>query len=71
MKAFLWYEIGVVSDRYHSGGSVLIEAETLERAREIALNGETKMKVEKEPDAIFDSTSKTEKLWVFPDAGCC
>lgn len=80
MKAFLWKDIKEVSDNYHTNGSVLIEAETLERAREIAIfNAATpmnpefvKMKgVEKDPDLILTSESRLEKVWVFPNAGCC
>ena len=78
MKAFLWKGIEEVSDNYHTDGSVLIEAETLERARELArIKGwreEDKgpmVGIDAEPDLILDSPSKEEKVWVFPDAGCC
>lgn len=76
MKAFLWDGLEEVSDNYHPHGSVLIEAESLERAREIAVFNKggniIKMNgIEAEPDAIFDSTSLVEKVWVFPNAGCC
>lgn len=79
MKAFLWHNINKVSDNYHANGSVLIEAETVERARELAVfragYGDQKtteqMDVDRDPDAVFDSPSTTEHVWVFPDAGCC
>lgn len=75
MKAFLWYNIDVASLSWHTEGSVLVEAETLSRAREIAviMDGKkaVKMSVDGEPDAVFESSSKEEKIWVFPDAGCC
>lgn len=80
MKAFLWHSISKVSSNYHEHGSVLIEAETVERAREIAvfqdyLDDESPLikmvGVDSDPSAIFESTSTQEKVWVFPDAGCC
>lgn len=73
MKAYLWHGIESVSDNYHERGSVLIEASSIERARELAVIPEfVPMKgVEREPDRIFESDSTEEKVWVFPDAGCC
>lgn len=81
MKAFLWHDIDKVSSNYHERGSVLIEAETIERARELAMVSGSSGWPEKEagpmeditrePDAIFESNSNEEKVWVFPDAGCC
>ncbi len=70
MKAFLWHDIERVSSNYHPGGSVLIEAMSIEMARELALKSYIKG-AEKEPDATFVSSSEVEKIWVFPDAGCC
>lgn len=91
MKAFLWEYVVECSDNYHSEGAVLIEAETLERAREIAFYKQSTgikqtldkndwelvfeshkiVGVEKEPDAVFTSDSKEEKVWIFENAGCC
>ena len=76
MKAYLWHGVEKVSDYYHCGGSVLIEARSLERARQIAVikyenNKEIPMSVSGQPDAIFESGSTEERVWVFPDAGCC
>lgn len=77
MKAFLWQGIDQVCEEYHQNGSVLIEAESLERARSIAVFEETgwglnpMIGVEREPDAIFESSSSTEKVWIFQHTGCC
>lgn len=79
MKAFLWCEVDRVSTSYHENGSVLIEAETIERAREIAfmqnysgdILEEKISPIDRDPDAVFESRSTKEKVWVFPDAGCC
>lgn len=73
MKAYLWHEISKVSDNYHQNGSVLIEADSLERARELAVidGGDPMVGTEREPDLILESNSEVEKVWVFPNAGCC
>lgn len=71
MKAFLWHQIDKVSDNYHEGGGVIIVAETIDRAREIALVGDEKMSIDGEPDYIFDSDLIEEKVIPFPNAGCC
>ena len=36
MKVFVWADVGQCSDSYHSGGGVVVFAETEQRAREIA-----------------------------------
>lgn len=76
MVAYLWHDIKRCSGHYHPEGSVLIVAPTLTRARELAvfkdIDGETaKMDIERSPDAVFKSDYSTEKVWVFPNAGCC
>lgn len=82
MKAFLWQGVKTVSSSYHSGGSVLIEAENVDAARDIAVfeqwdwetdtNAKTKMEgLDRDPDAIFESSAKEPKVWVFENAGCC
>jgi hypothetical protein len=85
MKAFLWHNIDVVSNCFHSDGSVLIVAETVERARELGVltesdyNFETKetttktikMTIDRDPDAVFNANELEEKVFVFPNAGCC
>jgi hypothetical protein len=85
MKAFLWLGLDRVSDRFHSGGSILVVAENIERAREISffetstfniendLYEEKKIKIDtpEKPDAIFESDLTEEKIWIFINAGCC
>ncbi len=79
MKAYLWHDIDKVSENYHERGSVLIQAESLERARELSKCCTDKYRegsysmigTDAEPDAVFECDSTEEKVWVFPDAGCC
>lgn len=72
MKAFLWGGIAQVSDSYHAGGSVLVEAETIEQARKLCKRHNPEINdVSGEPDLILESHSTVEAVWTFPDAGCC
>ena len=71
MKAYLWYDISYASDSYHTEGTVLIEAATLERARELGKETDRNMTIDDEPTKVFKSNSTEEKVWVFPNAGCC
>lgn len=78
IKAYLWVGLKSVSNSYHEWGSVLIQAETVERARELAVitsHGDQRpmQDVSVEPDAVFicEPDNQVEKVWVFPDSGCC
>lgn len=71
MKAFIWHEIKSVSDNYHQEGSVLIIAESIERARQLAFDDGNISGVDSDPDFIFDANNYEEKVVAFPNAGCC
>lgn len=67
MKAFLWHLCKRVSDNYHENGSVLIEAATIERARELAVIetkepvwDEKKVQIRK-GEMVFDEIQKVLK----------
>lgn len=67
MRMFVWEYIGGLTDRWHSGGGLMVVAETVERAREIA-PGNTSG----EPDAVYELEGEPEeKVFIFPDSGCC
>ena len=57
MKAFIWHEITSVSSRYHNEGSVLIIAESIERARQLAFDYGNISGVDRDPDFIFDANN--------------
>ena len=73
MKAFVWKRIEKVSNNYHEDGGLLIIAENLRRAREIAItrDGTPMIGVADEPDFIFEATAYQEEVIAFPDTGCC
>lgn len=74
MNTYIFKYIDQVSENYHSGGGLLIVAESKERAIEL-IDDESYVEVTDEEwaEAIVIKTFKSEKerLITFPDAGCC
>lgn len=70
MKVFVWERIGKVSDREHEDGGLVVFAETLERAIELANQAGAYPKENEHPDTIRE-TEGNEAVFVMPDAGCC
>lgn len=85
MNAYIWQNATDITDRYHSGGGVLIIAPTLERAREVFLRDGTLPGNEfgpgfvpsesnvltTDPDVFYRIEATDERLFLFPNAGCC
>ncbi len=74
MKIFIWNEIEKCSDNYHTEGGLVVIAETEERAREMVSASKCSLQDSEKPDEVFDLTTESdpkEKVFVFPDAGCC
>ena len=72
MKVFIWENVEKCSDNYHSDGGVVVIAETEERAREIAnLEPGCNIQNDEEVSYVVGTYSKKEKVFIFPDAGCC
>jgi hypothetical protein len=72
MKVFVWADVGQCSYSYHSGGGVVVFAETEQRAREIANAHEGCAIQENEaPDDVRDVAGGDERVFIMPDAGCC
>lgn len=81
MKLFLWEELDHLTGRYHSGGGLVIIADSIERAKEIAKEHSDKYQketdgapcfiIDKEPDIILNTDATEEAFYAFPDAGCC
>lgn len=67
MKLFIWQYIEDLTNNYHSGGGLVVVAESLEAAKK--LNYAVK---DKAPDKTFDLVGEVqEEQFVFPDVGCC
>lgn len=72
MKVFVWSDVGQCTDCYHSGGGVVVFAETERRARELANAHEGCAIQENEvPDDVRDVAGGDERVFIMPDAGCC
>ena len=72
MKIFIWKRVGQCSYNYHTEGGVTVIAETEERARELANELEyCDILPEEIPDLVANVDYMNEKVFIFPDAGCC
>jgi len=76
LKLYLWEYVDHVSDNWHPEGGLVVIAEDMKRAMElIYIEGCIKLSSkELEEVIIYDlNPLKTyeEKIYVFPDAGCC
>lgn len=87
MKVFVWNNVAECTDRYHASGGVVVFAETVERARELA-NAEEGCSISPEelPDDVREicvssvviesegsryENDALEAVYIFPDSGCC
>lgn len=79
MQLYIWENVSeFLTDSYHDGGGLAIVAENLPRARELFLAKATspdKRKCEvlsRDPDELYNVDAEAkEKVFIFPDAGCC
>ena len=77
MNIYIWELIGQgLTSNYHSGGGVAVVAPTRERADELlreSARGDDPLDGELDPvDAIYELDGDyEEKVFIFPDAGCC
>lgn len=72
MYIFVWEWIENLTDNYHSGGGLTVVAENLDRAKVIACKeGVSFSKKDSDPVAYALADTHEEKVFVFPDAGCC
>lgn len=84
MKCYIWRRVTGLTDRHHDAGGLVIVAPSLERARELLRAtegvrtevdeyGETPCEAfDRDPDQVYDlAGTPEERVWVFPNAGCC
>lgn len=69
MKIFIWQEVEHLTDNWHHEGGLVIIAESFERACSLAPN--QCIPTESGPDFVADIVSDEEKVFIFPNAGCC
>jgi hypothetical protein len=72
MKVFVWEDISNLTDNYHSDGGLIVFAETVERAIEMAIEqGVTFHESELTADDVRIVGGGEEKVYIMPNAGCC
>lgn len=72
MKVFVWEWLNHVSDNYHEGGGCTVVAEDLARAKLIASAKGVMFDDESQEPTVYElKDSVDEKVFIFPDAGCC
>ncbi|MCP4475416.1 MAG: hypothetical protein GY821_12790 [Gammaproteobacteria bacterium] len=77
MKMFLWKRIQQCSDKYHCEGGVVVFAENEKSARKMAHTQDEggydicSIAENEKPDDVRDVFGGVEKVYYFPDAGCC
>jgi hypothetical protein len=72
MKVFIWSYVYQCTNNYHSGGGVVVFAETEQRAREIA-NATPGCAIQESetPEEVRDVAGGGERVFIMQDAGCC
>jgi hypothetical protein len=76
MKVFIWERIEKLTDNYHSDGGLVVVAANLQRAVELAEAEGVEFSKgdydELTPSNVYNTDdSAKEKVFIFPDAGCC
>jgi len=70
MKVFVWNRIENASNHWHPEGGVVVFAETMDRAVQLAKEAGADIRMDESPDEIRETTGN-EKVYIMPDAGCC
>lgn len=65
MRTFIFESVEDLTDNYHANGGAVVIAESLDRVYEI--NDRLR---DQKPDYEYESQGE-EKIFIFPDAGCC
>jgi hypothetical protein len=72
MKVFIWESVSQATENYHSSGGVTVFAKSEKRARELANAKDGCLIAEAEkPDYVRAVSGEEEKVFIFPNAGCC
>lgn len=74
MKIFIWENVTGLTHSYHDGGGTIVFAESLEKARDLLKAkgvSNTSEAFSTEPDYETLAPHSEERVFIFPDAGCC
>lgn len=71
MKLFIFNNVEKLTNNWHSEGGLVIIAESMERAIELATKEGVKFTKEEIESCEVRDCSGEEDIFLFPDAGCC
>lgn len=73
MKVFIWQRIEKCSDSYHPEGGVVVFADNIERAMELAKKEGCEFQKSETPNETRTIAKGPlgERVFIFEDAGCC
>lgn len=72
MKIFVWERVSECTTSYHSEGGVVVVAEHLEEAKNMAKEVDCIIGDDEHPSLTLDVSEESEKrVLIMPDAGCC
>lgn len=69
-RIFIWERVGELTDNYHDSGGVAIIAADLAAARRLLPRSECEAHT-KPPTFESEIASDEDRIFEFPDAGCC
>lgn len=73
-KMFVWENVSDLTCNYHDGGGVVVIADNMEVARELLEKHGARKGCEAftgNPDYSASVEADEDKVFIFPDAGCC
>lgn len=71
---YVWETVGDLTNSYHDGGGVVVIADNMEAARELLKTHGARKGCEAftaSPDFSAPVETNEDKVFIFPDAGCC
>lgn len=71
MKVFVWDYINYLTNNYHSSGGLIVFADNVERAMELAISKGVTFSESEVPCDVRIVEGGEEKVYIMADAGCC
>ncbi len=71
MKIFIWENIEKLTDNWHSNGGLVVIAENITRAKELAREKGVKFGKGYTGAITHKIDAIKEKVYIFENAGCC
>lgn len=72
---YVWESVNELTNNYHDGGGLVIISNDLESARELlkqSISLKSKCEALKvDPDYVTSVTAEKDKIFIFPNEGCC